>query len=94
MLNKRVGIWLQTIGRVNICFDISILSWFSSAPCQGKFLALIKLYGYLNKYPNKMIKVDPSFPKVRGKVVILEGGIGTFKQKYPKAYEELDPNFP
>ena len=89
-----IGVWLQTIGRIDICFAISSLSRFSAGPRYGQLLALIKLYGYLKKYPKRVIKVDPSMPKERGKVGMPEGGIRTFMQQYPDAVEELDPKFP
>ena len=61
-----MGVWLCSIGRFDIAYAISSLSRFSSAPRNGHFDALVRVFQYINKFPDKRLRVDASDPKVQG----------------------------
>ena len=65
-----MGVWLCSIGRFDIAYAISSLSRFSSAPRNGHFDALVRAFQYINKFPDKRLRVDASDPKVQGECVM------------------------
>ena len=83
---------LCSIGRFDIAYAISSLSRFSSAPRNGHFDALVRLFQYINKFPDRMLRVDASDPKVQGECIMPKNA--DFTQQYPDAKGEMDQKVP
>lgn len=92
-----VGIaqWLITCGRLDLSFAISSLSRFSHAPRKGHLHAAVQVFKYLNKHPEKWIRLDPS-PHVPPGPLTEPSDLKDvdWKQHYSEAHEEIDPKFP
>ena len=85
--------WACTIGCLDISFAVSLLSRFSTAPCEGHLQLAIYMFGYLKKHPNHNLVIDSgSF------LVPEEFKSSTFQpdllEDYPNPQEELDPTMP
>lgn len=86
--------WLVTIGRPDICFATSSLSRFGAAPREYHLKLAKQIFGYLKKFPDKRIAMDSTdidFSQISKDFEKLQAD---FKQDYPWAKEDLDPNFP
>ena len=57
---RLIGIlqWMVVLGRFDICYSVSSLSRFSSAPKTGHLLRVKRIFGYLQTVPDLSIKVD------------------------------------
>ena len=55
-----MDMWVIHLGRIDIMFALSCLDRFSAAPCQGQFDRLIKVWGYLKKFPSRKFCVNPN----------------------------------
>ena len=84
--------WLVTPGRLNICYAISSLSRFCSSPREGHYKRVLRLWGYLQKYPDKSICFDARKPMYNIKE--FEQLKPDFEDQYRYASEEIDPRFP
>lgn len=49
--------WLVTLGRIDICYAVSSLSRFCAAPREGHYKRVLRLWGYLKKYPDKAVAI-------------------------------------
>lgn len=84
--------WLVTLGRIDICYTVSSLSRFCAAPREGHYKRLLRLWGYLKKYPDKALAIDARDPIFDPKEPVdFEPD---FEDQYGYAKEELDPMFP
>ena len=84
--------WATELGRIDILYEVSILSQYQSAPRQGHMEQIMHIFGYLKKYPKITIYMDPTFP------IIDYGDFNTnpndFKEYYRDAHDELPMNMP
>ena len=87
------GLWVNSIGRMDIAYAIASLSRFSAAPKKGHLEALIEVFGYLKKFPDKRIEVNSTYEQV-GVLVQPECGQESFIEQYPDAREEIPANLP
>lgn len=55
-----IGNWLVTITRYDIAFSIASLSRFSSAPREGHLKRLYRVFGYVKRFPDISIVMDPT----------------------------------
>ena len=76
-----------TLGRFDIQFAISTLSQYSMAPRAGHMLALHRVFGYLDKYPDGMIPIDVNDPPIRKEAIITQGQ--NWIEFYPDAEEDV-----
>jgi len=87
-------IWLITLGRVDIHFPIAILNKFSAVATKEHYKDLIRVFKYLNKYPNKYIPVRDEEIKLeipdKAQVWIIED----MKKYYPDSDGEWDEKYP
>jgi hypothetical protein len=84
--------WLTTLGRLDICYAVSSLSRFCSCPREGHYTRMIRLWGYLRKYPDKSISIDARDPIYAPN---HEDGLqADFADQYSYASEEIDQMFP
>jgi hypothetical protein len=84
--------WLVTLGRIDICYTVSSLSRFCAAPREGHYKRVLRLWGYLKKYPDKALAIDARDPLFDPKEP--EDFQPDFEDQYRYATEELDPMFP
>ena len=87
-----IGVWLVAIGRFDIAYAISSLSRFSACPRVNHLMELKRVFEYLNKFPDRRIRIDSSDPPDIGERVGPPEA--DFSQQYPDAKEEVDPKFP
>jgi hypothetical protein len=52
--------WATEMGRVDILFELSILSSYQASPRQGHLDQLLNIYGYLNHQPKITLYLDPT----------------------------------
>ena len=50
--------WAVTLCRVDICFATSTMSRFSAASREGHLTRVLRIWGYLKKYPNHALGID------------------------------------
>ena len=53
-----MGIWMDIIGRPDICYAMASLGIFGACPRQGHLDLIIHTYGYLKKFANRRIAID------------------------------------
>ena len=87
-----IGQWLIVVGRVDICQAVQLLSKFLVCPKEGHYTALIGIYEYLHKYPNKGIKISAESLPTPGTKKIHPAG--SWRKYYPDVQEDLDPKAP
>jgi hypothetical protein len=54
--------WIVEIGCIDICLEVSMLSSHLALPRQGHLNQVIHIFGYLKKYHNAELVVEPSDP--------------------------------
>jgi hypothetical protein len=91
---RLVGIlqWMVSLGRFDICYAVSSLSRFNSAPRKGHMQRAIRVFGYLECCPRKCIEINASemtdLPRMeldlRGEMI----------KRYPDAVEERSSKDP
>lgn len=94
LYQQLVGIaqWLITCGRLDLCYAISSLSRFSSAPRIKHLNALERVFKYINKNRALAIKINPENYILPKHDIMYEGADWT--EQYPGAIEEMDEKFP
>jgi hypothetical protein len=50
--------WAVTLCRVDICFATSSMTRFSAAPREGHLTRVLRIWGYLKKYPNPALGIE------------------------------------
>ena len=88
-----MGTWIQVIGRPDICYAISSMSRFSSAPRQSHLDLLLHIFGCLKKFDNRRIAIDSKdidLSSLPDNTCIRPD----FLHEYPDAVEDFDPHFP
>ena len=65
--------WLVEIGRIDIANGVSLLSSHLTSPREGHFMAALRIYGYLKRFPDYAMVFDSSYPKLnRNKTINRE----------------------
>jgi len=81
-----------TLCRIDICYATSSMSRFSAAPREGHLSRVLRIWGYLKKYPNCALNIDhkpiPNTDEIQQKAV------RDFANQYSYAKEEVDIRFP
>jgi hypothetical protein len=90
--------WLVVSGRMDINFAVCSLSRFSSAPRKNHLKEAVRIFKYLNKFPERWIRIDPSDHKTMGDAKLddpykLEDK-KSWIRLYPDVTEEIDPKAP
>jgi hypothetical protein len=81
-----------TLGRFDIHYAVNTLSRFSMAPRQTHLQAMIRVFGYLKKYPQGQLTVDPTTPnRVQLPKLITPHA---WQEFYPDAIEEIPSDAP
>jgi hypothetical protein len=84
--------WIVSICRADICYAVSSLSRFCAAPREGHLSCALRVWGYLNKYPNRSININHDkhiLPSHKIDPMVVD-----FADQYAYAKEDLDPRFP
>ena len=81
------------IGRFDICYNLTSLNRFSTAPCQGHLTILIKIFSYLQTVPaeaKNIVVLAEDIGEIKGK------GFDTkvWLEKYPDVTEEIYERLP
>jgi hypothetical protein len=84
--------WVTTISIADVCYATSSLSQFSTAPREGHLSRVLRVWGYLKKYPNRAIRIDSS--PFKGKPDVKQKEVFNFADQYSYAVEEMDKSFP
>ena len=85
---------LVTIGWLDIAFALTSYNQFSTAPHKRHMQGVLRIWGYLKKYPTRCISIDPHDLIIDDQYLQLDEIDVVFSQEYPDAMEELDPKFP
>ncbi len=78
--------WLVTLGRFDIAYAVNSYSRFSPAPRQGHLDGMIRVFGYLKKWPKGSIIIDPKYPD-HSQFDIAD--YEQWKEFYPEAEESI-----
>ena len=87
----RVAHWAVELGRIDILFEVSLLSSHMAMPRKGHFEALMNIFAYLDKHPNAGLVFDDDTPEIRHQTVPETDWLQSI---YGKGEEELPPNMP
>jgi len=84
--------WIQGIGRFDISYAVSMMSSYAAKPREGHMDGVVRIFGYLKRYPNKAILLSPNNPTVEddGKNAEEYNEFGF----YNDASEVIDPKHP
>ena len=56
--------WMVEIGRIDICFEVSMMSSHLALPREGRLAQVLHIFAYLKKHHNSALVFDPSYPDV------------------------------
>ena len=84
--------WATEMGRVDILFELSILSAYQASPRQGHLDQLLRIYGYLKYNPKITLYLDPTRMPVPSNV--FKDNSHEFKEQYRDAKELLPHDMP
>lgn len=84
--------WASVIGRLDITHAVSSLSRFSAAPRQGHLDLVVRVVGYLKKFPNKRSYINPA-PLIMNPDRVKEFK-ADFSDEYRDSAEEKDLTLP
>jgi hypothetical protein len=82
--------WIITLGRFDINYAVNALSRFGMAPREGHLKAMFRVFGYLKKFPQGQILIDPILPNHD----LFEFPEQDWTEFYPDVAEELPPDMP
>ncbi|MGH3055100.1 MAG: hypothetical protein ACRDL7_09005, partial [Gaiellaceae bacterium] len=85
-----MGQWIINLGRIDIMYSISSLSRFSSCPREGHMDRILKVFGYLKKYPNRAFCIN----KFKQNYDDYQSITCDWTQEYPDACENIPTNAP
>ena len=84
--------WIITLGRFDIAYAVSTLSRYCVAPRDGHFEAMERVFGYLDKFPEGKLVIDPTEPKIRQ---VADFSFGhSWSEFYPDAAEDIPSDMP
>ena len=82
--------WMVTLGRFDIAYVCNSLSQLLIAPQKGHLDEMYCVFGYLKKFPNEKVIIDPNpltFPDLKFEEY-------DWTQFYPDTTKKLPPNMP
>jgi hypothetical protein len=83
--------WGVTLGRFDIQYATQMISRFSMAPREGHLDAMKKVFGYLKKFPEGKIVIDPGYhDHLEFEIKEYE----SWKDFYPDAKEQMPTDMP
>ena len=85
--------WIVELGRIDIAFEVSLLSRFLVQPRTGHLLQAIHIFKYLDIHSKNELAFDPAIHEVDDPTQ-TDLKIKHMKAMYPDAEEDLPPNDP
>ncbi len=79
--------WLITLGRFDIQYATTTMAQYSMAPRKGHLNAVLRIFGYLEKFHHAKIPIDISDPVIRKKATFSTGQ--NWSEFYPDASEDI-----
>ena len=84
--------WAVELGRIDIQYEVTILSSYLAMPRKGHLTAALHVFAYLKARPNRWIMMDPTYPsQLAGTCQPMRTD---WDDLYPDAKEQLPPNMP
>ena len=95
LYQNMIGIlrWLVELGRIDIAYEVSLLSRYLVAPRTGHFTQALFIFKYLDRHRKNMIAFDPAYHSV-GDPAEIKQRQESMKEMYPDAQEEIPVNAP
>ena len=84
--------WATEIGRVDVLYEVSLLSQYQASPRQGHLEQALHIFAFLEKHPKLTLYMDPSLPNLDYSIFTTDAN--TFKEYYRGAKEEMPHNMP
>jgi len=84
--------WATELGRVDILYEVSILSQYQAAPREGHLNQAIRIFAFLEKKPKMTLYMDPRPLNIDLSPFIMD--TDEFKEYYRTAKEELPHDMP
>ena len=85
--------WTVELGRIDIAFEVSILSRYLAQPRTGHFVQALHIFKYLDLHKANDLAFDPAYHDVEDPELV-KARISAMKDMYPDAVEDLPPNAP
>ena len=85
--------WVVELGRIDIAFEVSILSRYLVQPRTGHLLQALHIFKYLDIHSKNELAFDPAVHEVDDPSVTSRK-INAMKDMYPDAQEDMPPNAP
>lgn len=85
--------WAIELGRVDIYFEVSVLSQFLASPREGHLEAVYHIFAYLKGHPKFSIMMDPRRVKL-DESAFADVGISSWRDFYGDVTKELPPHMP
>ena len=94
MFQELIGIlrWATEMGRVDILYELSVLSSYQAAPRQGHLDQVLHIFGYLKHKPKLTLYLDPTRMPVHAN--IFRNNAHEFKEQYRDAKELIPHDMP
>ena len=86
--------WSIELGRIDIGYEVSILSRYLAQPRTGHLVQVFHILKYLDIHKQGTIAMDPGLPKIVKPIQDVEARMRDMKFAYPDAIEEIPPNAP
>ena len=85
--------WTVELGRIDIAYEVSILSRYLSQPRTGHLVQALHIFKYLDVHKSNELAFDPAYHDVEDPQLV-QARIDAMKEMYPDAVEDLPPNAP
>ena len=80
--------WATEIGRVDILFEVSILSQYQASPREGHLEQLLHIFAFLRKHPKLTLYMSPELPRMDF------GEFGTKREDFKEIYRDAEEQLP
>jgi hypothetical protein len=85
--------WTVELGRIDIAYEVSVLSRYLAQPRTGHFVQALHIFKYLDLHKANDLAFDPAYHDVEDPELV-KARISAMKEMYPDAIEDLPPNAP
>ena len=94
LFQELIGVlrWATELGRVDILFEVSILSQYQASPREGHLAQVFNIFGYLKQDPKISLHMDPTLPSIDYSV--FNYNVDGFKEMYRDAIEQVPADAP
>ncbi len=84
----RILQWATEIGRVDILFEVSILSQYQASPREGHLEQMLHIFAFLRKHPKLTLYLSPELPQMDS------GEFRTKREDFAEIYRDADEQLP